>query len=347
MKQINTLNLLLFILLFSGCQSSDTEIDSFDVVTRITEYDSIYSDRSDPFGQIKNMGIIDGILITEHMSDAYRYSFIDVNEKKQLCRWGIRGNAPNEFIDFGVEFTISGDNLVFLEGAKKEINSILVSDIVKGESPLSVKKESYPYIVDFRPSRLGLVGDKKIWLGSFSNGRFGVLDSNNEIMDIPSDYPFDCGEVDGIYRGSVFQGKLRVNHKQNRFVVSTFASDVFEIYQLSGTDIQRIYVSPFKHAPQVWLKGGRFALDDDKNIAGLMAIAVSEDFICFTYSSKSYHEALNTDRESNEILCFNWEGEKVKKYILPFPITEFCIDKHYIYGVRNNSDGTVIYRFKM
>jgi histidyl-tRNA synthetase len=73
-------------------------------------------------------------------------------------------------------------------------------------------------------------------------------------------------------------------------------------------------------------------------------MAVSDKFICFSYSSeKNYIETMN--QGFNEILCFNWSGEKVKKYILPFTITNFCIDNNYIYGVRYYDDEIIFYRF--
>ena len=37
--------------------------------------------------------------------------------------------------------------------------------------------------------------------------------------------------------------------------------------------------------------------------------------ICFTYSAESYAKANKAGFISNEILCFNWKGEKIKKYL--------------------------------
>ena len=85
----------------------------------------------------------------------------------------------------------------------------------------------------------------------------------------------------------------------------------------------------------------------DESIAGLMKMAVSDEMICFTYSAESYAKANKAGFISNEILCFNWKGEKIKKYLLPFPISTFCVDKHFIYGVRYIDDESIIYRFKL
>jgi hypothetical protein len=240
--------------------------------------------------------------------------------------------------------------LVFLDAAKKEINYVPLSIILKQDSAAKIVKEPYPYTVDFRTGYLTLVGNKKIAVGSFKKGYFGILDSANNIVANPFDYPFICKEIDGIYKGSAFQLNIKSNEKQRKFVTSFLLSDIFEIYQVNDTNIVKTYSSSFNHVPQLWQNpraNNRYTIDYEKSIAGLMNMAVSEDFICFSYSSKSYTESANSSHELNEILCFDWNGKKVKKYILPFPIYRFCIDNNYIYGVRALDDEMVIYRFRM
>lgn len=343
----NYIFILLFFIACSACENSSTSINSFDLIEKIVDYDSIYSDKSEPMGIITDIEIADNTLITKHMDDKYSFSFIDVNRKELLHRWGIQGEGPNEYIQLGLGFTISESQIVFLDEAKKEINYISISDILNKNDNLNIARESYPYTVDFRPQRLNIINDKKVVVGSFKEGRFGILDSKNTIVSYPSSYPFDYDEIKGIYRGSVFQTNIKSNSKQCKFVVSTLASDIFEIYQISDSGISKTYISSFNHIPQIWKKGDRYTVDGEKSIAGLMKAAVSEDLICFTYSSQSYNEASRSDKVSNEILCFNWNGEKIKKYILPFSISHFCIDKNYIYGVRYNYDETIFYRFKL
>ena len=94
-------------------------------------------------------------------------------------------------------------------------------------------------------------------------------------------------------------------------------------------------------------RAGRYGIRINESIAGLMKMAVSDEMICFTYSAESYAKANKAGFISNEILCFNWKGEKIKKYLLPFPISTFCVDKHFIYGVRYIDDESIIYRFKL
>ena len=106
-------------------------------------------------------------------------------------------------------------------------------------------------------------------------------------------------------------------------------------------------MSPFKHIPKTWKKGGGHAIDYNQSIGGIKNIAVSDDLICFSLFLQNYNEAAKTDFASNELFCFDWDGNKVKKYVLPFPIGNFCIDGTHIYGVRNFEDKIIIYRFNM
>lgn len=339
--------IVLFFILGISCNDTQIAVNSFEVVDNIVEYDSIFSDKSKPMGVITDMEIVGNTLITGHMLDEYQFSFIDVDNGNLKARWGRVGDAPNEFIDFGSGFTVSDSQLVFLCKAKKEINYASLYDILQKKENVNVKKESYPYTIDFRPSDLNIIGENKIVIGFFKEGRFGVLDSANCVKNTFGDYPFHYDEVEGIFRGMAFQSKIKSNAKLDKFVILTLASDIFEIYQLADTTISRTYVSSLNHIPQICKKGQYYDVDYNKSIAGLMKMAVSEDYICFLYSSLNYNEARKNGKTSNEILCFNWKGEKVKKYILPFPINNFCIDCSYIYGVRTCDEEMIIYRFKL
>ena len=82
------LKILLFLIICDACKRSD--IDVFDIVEEITDYDSVYSDKNDVFNRITDMAILDSVLITKHMNDTYHFSFIDVNGKKIIKRLGKR-----------------------------------------------------------------------------------------------------------------------------------------------------------------------------------------------------------------------------------------------------------------
>lgn len=337
---------LLFSTLIFSCKKS--EINSFSKV--IERYDSklIYSDKNDVLGEITDIEILDSTIIMKHMNDHFYFSFANINDGKLVKRWGRKGRGPGEYIQLGSGISIFEKKLVFLDGIKKEINKVSVIDIIN-DNDIKITKNAYPYTKDFRPKDLNIINDKKIAIGSFKDGRFGVLDSRNRIIEYSSEYPFNYEKVKGIYKGSVFQSKLKSSAANSKFVIQTFSSDIFEIYEVTDNSILNIFVSPFKHIPKIKQRTNKrlFTIDSHKSIAGLMSMAVSNELICFTYSSKSYFEARDSGFTSDEILCFDWNGNKIRKYRLPFPIAKFCIDEKHIYGVRYHKDETMIYQFKL
>jgi hypothetical protein len=145
---------------------------------------------------------------------------------------------------------------------------------------------------------------------------------------------------------------MKSNIEQSKFVISTFSSDIFEIYQITDAGIVRTYLSPFNHIPKIRETPGRnsgYDIDRNRSMAGLVNMAVTNDYIYFVYTTKSDLEHYNSGFLSDEILCFDWDGKKIKKYILPIPIIaySFCVDDEYIYGIGEYEDETVIYRFKI
>lgn len=331
---------LLFAL--TSCSQTAREIDCFDVVQEIADYDSLYSDKDNPLGMITDMNIRNNVLVTSHLLvSECKYSFVDAASGKLLARWGKTGNGPGEFLDFGNGFILNDSLLVFLDRMQKNINYVSYPSILKGGDTVLILSESYPYEVDFRPLQLCLVGSYKVFAGAYKDGLFGVIDSHDSILSHSLDYPFPVEPLEGIFRGSSYQSKIKSCAGTNKFVMQFLSSDVFEIFQIDSTGISRVATSTFQNPPAITKRNGRYGIDYSNSIAGLMHMAVSEKFIYFLYSSEN---ASNT-KSSNEILCFNWDGEQVKKYILPFPIDIFCTDDVYIYGACEYENETVVYRF--
>ena len=166
------LKILLFLIICDACKRSD--IDVFDIVEEITDYDSVYSDKNDVFNRITDMAILDNVLITKHMNDTYHFSFIDVNGKKIIKRLGKRGRGPGEYLQIGTGFTVCGSKLVFLDAMQKEINYVSISDVIENKIPYHIEKEAYPYTVDFRPRHMDVINHVKVAVGSFKEAAFKI-----------------------------------------------------------------------------------------------------------------------------------------------------------------------------
>lgn len=338
-----TISILL--ITYFACQ--EPPVNSFKTTEQIIDYDSIFSDKETPFNTIIDMAVENNILVTQHANDEYNFSFIDIEKGGLIRRWGKAGRGPEEYIEIGSGFTIRESQLVFLDAARKEINYVPLSSLLNPQDSLKIRKEPYPYTVDFRPRHIDLLKEQKIASGFFKNGYFGILDFQNNEIAHTFDYPFPYDDIQGIDRGIAYQTRVRANAFQNKFIVQTLASDVFEIYELTNQGIQRIYTSPFQHVPRIKKQGRRYSLVGNKSIIGLINSAVTDKFIYFSYLEDKYDDVYKNGLSSNEILCFNWNGEKVKKYILPFSIGNFCIEGNNLYGVKYLNEQSVIYRFRL
>ena len=346
MKKVNLL-LVCIVLCFSCSKQGKEGVMDFDKVEYISSYDSIYADIDEPMGPVVELHVSGNMLVLNHANDDKQFSFIDIESGRLVCRWGTVGEGSNEFIDFSSNFSLKDSCLIFQTSATKEINHVSLPDILNHRSILRIAKEAYPYSADFRPRRIYPFHDKKIALGSFKEGVFGLLEKDNTLISCEGDFPFSCDKVDGIYRGNLYQSRLLLNEDKNRFALFYMVSDAFEIYELDGRGMRKVYMSPFRSVPQLRERGERFSIDYDNSVAGFMTVSASSKLIGCTYSAKSYQEAASQDMVSDEILCFDWEGKKVQKYVLPFAISNFCMDAEYLYAVRYVDNQTVIYRFKL
>ena len=339
--------IVLFIcLVLASCRTdSQKGIDTFKETQEITDFEVVFTDKSEPVGSIVELKRWKNVLIAAHYGDEYRFSFIDANSGKVLRRWGKIGEAPGEFIDFGMNFSVCDSSLVFPTTMKKEINTVSIPALLRGDE-ISVKRESYPYTADFRPMKILPLGEEKVATGFFKSGLFGIVDSSNAVKGTYSDYPFPT-ELDNIYKGTVFQSLIETNEKKKCFVISILASDIFEIYQEETDGISRIYTSPFMHEPQIKQSNGRYGIDDNESIAGILNIATSDNAIYLGYSPLKYIEASRQDYTFDEVLCFDWDGNPRKKYFLPFPASTLCADGDALYGVCNKGDEMLICRFRL
>jgi len=321
------------------------------------EYDNIYSDKNEGVVGIMSLDKYEKYLIAHNRSSDYFFSIYDIEDGIYLGSWGSRGRGPNEFLEAS-RLAIVDSQIIFTDGTKKEIIYVpiehILNSLLNKKENVIIRREPYPVTANFRPLHIAIINDYKIAIGSFENSRFGVLDAENNIINCSSDYPFNYDEISGIYRGVVYQSMIKSNSRQSRFVISTYQSDIFEIYQKTDAGIDRIYLNPFNHIPKIRPTPGRnsgYNIDRNSSIGGIVNMAVTDDYIYLIYTSKKSAESSYSSHLLDEILCFNWNGEKIRKYILPFPINAItftvCVNNEYIYGAREYERETIIHKFKM
>lgn len=332
--------------LLSACQPAENKTGDFPEIQHITCYDSIYSDRDNPLGTIRGMKIADETIILLTSGNEYAFSLIDTHSGKLKAQWGKTGRGPGEYLSIGPGFTMHDQKLVFVDAMKNELNEVPLNVIAEGRDVEPVRTP-YPYTAAFRSQYVVPVGNRKIVLGALAEGRFGVLDSANRIVECPFDYPFTT-PIEGIFRGTVYQSQIEKNEKLDRFVIMLLTSGIFEIYEVAQNKVERVYLHSSSQIPQLKEKprsGNRYTIDYEQSAAGFMKMAVSDELICFTHSSRPYSVEAQEGKYATEIQGFDWDGNRVVKYVLPFAINNFCLDDTYIYGTAQRDGHIVLYRF--
>lgn len=348
-KHLHRVLFLTSIYLIPSCITNENTLLNFDNIITPSELELIYEDLDDNLGVIINIEVMDSLLVLRHGLDDYFFSFLNHTSGNLITRWGKVGKGPNEYISISSDISIVENNIVFANNHKKGVDYIPIPDILLTPDSVEIIREAYEYDKSHRPRQVALVGNKKVFVGSFDVGNFMITDSAGCIIPHPFDYVFDLGEVKGIYRGSAFQAKVRSN-LDTKFAIRILSTDLFEIYELNGNTVERIYSSDYKSIPpavQIPGRANNYGLKKADYPAGIVKMTVSNEFICLLYSDLPYKESKQKDLSSNELLFFDWEGNKIAKYVLPFQVSNICLDDKYVYTVRYNNEIMQIHKLSI
>lgn len=339
------------LLLLVSCHSNQNKGFEVENTIDLRHCDTIISMSSIAMGSIVSMQCHDSILIMRNALNDQYFSFFNTKSKKLLGHWGEIGNGPLEYIDISSEFSIIDNKLIFRDVVKKEIVKIELEDLLhffeNKEYKITDVKSPYLYSLNFRPLRTEFVTDKIICAGCFNDGSLKIIDSDNNTITLSSEYPFDSGNITNLHKGRVFQSFLKGNCQQEKIARSYIASDILEIYDISDNTNQLIYINDYKYPPILSSRSQNPKIEERISIGGIIGMDATEELLFLAWSSKSFKELSEMDYRFNEILCLNWYGEGLRKYTLPFDVSNFCVTNEYLYVINEQEESIDIYRFKI
>ena len=328
-----------------SCSIERKSLADFDDVIEVEDYSLLFSDST--LSEIDCIMPWDNYIILSHNSDTCMYTMLNSDSGEILRRWGMKGHGRNESLSFSGRFHIQGSLLSYYDKRSKELCYVDLKRIA-AMGDYELRKEHIPYSVDFRPSYIVKTDSFYCGVGHFKNGRLGCLDSHKQVVTPDIDYPFDTEGLDYLEKGMLYQGLLMYNKKQNKILLTTYCSDIFEIIKVdNNAQVSRLYVNMDGFAPVVMRTAGQVSVDTQKSVAGILNAFVDDNNIYMLHSLLSYDEAEDNDYKSNQILSFDWNGNKKVKYVLPIEIQSFYVCGHYIVGVTVNNGITEIYRFRI
>ena len=342
--------ILLVAVALGACTQHHPEIDDFETVREIADYEVIYADRGFELQNIAAMKSLDGLLVLKLMNDTFHFALVDPSRRELLCRFGRLGRGPGEYLAIGSRISVRDSCLVFLDMARKEIVRLRLGEVLASPDAPPAETERFPYTASFRPIDIAPAQGVKIAVGAFPDSSLGMLDDNGEVLDVKIPYPFAYDGIEDIYKGAVYQSEIEVAKAGDRFVRRYFASDLFEIYGIENRSVRKIAASNCVHPPKLHYKprpGIPYAIDYEESVAGLLHMSVTDEGIYLSFSDESYARAADNGLQSNELLFFDWSGNPVVKYLLPIEIGPFCVDGDWLYAVRDRVEYPEICRFAL
>lgn len=338
---------IIHILILAGCTSVNKkdDINYFDKTIVLKDMVEIFSDEEEPMGRISKICVSDNHLVVRNTGADNFFSLIDINNKSNVRKIIQRGRANNEFVSISRNFEVFDNRLIFLDDAKREINILLIDSLKSDQNNIVGDKVKYPYVNEFRPRDFVATKELLIFNGAFANSYIGSTYWNGKIVDNDTYFPFRFPDVSRLMHIAAVQTIMRSNINKSQVVVATRCSDLFEIYNITQNNIELKYMRNYTEIPVIKSSGGRIAINGNESINGIYALEVSEDFIYIMYSKEKLNQPANSDTTS-EILCFDWYGNKIAKYILPLVVNCFCVDNNHLYVVTVN-ESQLIYKLEL
>ena len=311
----------------------------------VTEYDSTYIHSSMPMGEILETAMCQNILILKQKAEKDVFLFVDCSTGNVIKTWGRRGHGPQEFIDFGMSVDVRDSTLAFTEWGTRTLHMVNVYDIMADTNQVRISSQTYPYTRDFRPNKLYRIGGGWLALGYFANSRLGYLTGDMKEVASNIDYPFKHDDISMQNAGTVFQGKAAC--VESRGAIITNMSDALEIVSVDdmGNITKTAEVKPTM-LPQYSNSYGRLANLHGENSAGYRDVCVDAKHIYILSGGKlRYEDFAAKGFTATSIVKYDWKGNLICEYKLPFPVSEICVQGTKMYGIHLKGEDVIIYSF--
>lgn len=329
-----------------SCQSG-VKNNAESQLIRVTEYDSTYIHSNVPISEVYEAAIYQNTMILKQDAEKDIFLCVDCPTGNVVSSWGTHGHGPKEFTGFGMSVDVQDSMLAFMEWDTRTLHTININDIIANKKNLHISSQAYPYTRDFRPNKLYRLGNGWLALGCFASGRLGYLTADMEEITSDIDYPFEHNNLSNLYAGIVFQGKAAC--VESRGAIITNMSDALEIISVDsmGNITKTAEVAPSLQ-PKYSNLNGRVTNLYSENSAGYIDVCADVEYIYVLSAGKiNYEECAAKGLMATSILKYDWEGNRICEYKLPFPISEICIQGIKMYGIRVNGEDILIYSFEL
>lgn len=282
------------------------------------------------------------IILDYHSGDSF--TLFDNDSGAFVGRFGKIGQGPDEIPlgTFGYieksNFYISSDETGFI--AKYNIDSLSANI---DYNPVRLIKYTIP---EAQFSRIMSVNDS-VFLGAGTyNSRFQYLlfDENSNILDFGIEI-FNTNEI-GMNKYHKYlsnQGIFRKRPGKSQFVYSINYSSNIDFFEINNNKIFLIKSLRLKDPLYTAIQDNNLnrVIPDNDNAIGYLDISTTDKYVYALYTDKKIKENNKyNDYNSNTILIFDWDGQPIKRYLLPDNVYYMAVNENLkkIYAALLNDD---------
>jgi len=298
-----------------------------------------------PINVSRDILVVDSLMIIrDPFSEPiyYIYKITGENTIEYVSGFGTRGQGPNEFIDnLGIQIT-DNDTLTIFD--KSLLRNYLITKNSLVKDTVSMVTEYLPNAASFSNNFIKLGNNLYFGNGTFEEGPFAFYCNDSKIFP-PIPYPNDGITATNMQKGMVYQGDLIKQYKGNKIAYAAYDGRIFEIYEFTqDTVINKIFSDIYEY-PQYEPKNTPDYLEANlkkDNKFGFFTLSATHEYIYALYCGKMINE--KNAFSSNIIYVYDWNGQKIKKYILDKEIVGMCANSRNdkIYGLYEDADDDIL-----
>lgn len=352
MKIRKKTNLILFVGLISliSCTKRNKIHDPLIDFQDFNEVSSTKLVSSNSLFRVRELLLVDDILLAKDQELDYSYKLIDVTQDRFLKKFGKLGEGPCELGDFA---SISrsgkiGDKLGVFEFQSGKYQEFLINGLLDSvENPACI-----PFNGRFDS---GIRNISKIRNSVFVGTSFGakpyVLLKETKAIQSVGEYPFQdqFDKIDPMTLALANQVKL-FKHPTKPYILSasysSFNMDILELDQEEKLRIKKsLHFWPTEFEDNS--NGSSFGATIKKdNRFGNISTSVSNNYIYVLFNDKPWE--FQFPLKSNQVLVYDWDGNSVKIIELDREISMLAVhqDDDYLIGYLDDGNAN-LFRFEL
>lgn len=305
----------------------------------------------------------DKYIYIQELSNADLYGVFNIQENKLVRQKGFlhRGNGPYEVINPSL-CKAGGEDSIYITNSQGVITDIYALNVKDIYAPDFWNRIKFPSIKEgalIYPSIAILNNEICIVTGSFVNST-SILSQINlktgEIKNLDFEFPEynHFSQIKAVEHMAYCDANLLKRPNSNKLLYTCKIGRYAVILNHNGQNLDN-QTELFSIYPSFKSNSNYKLIKENDCLRGIIS-QVTEDFIYCLVIPYTRQEALETKEYkgmpnyfSDELVIFNWNGEKVAAYCLDKPICHFGVDinNKYIYGSTFDGEDIIIRKYML